>query len=658
LDPKPDLGYVSASPFDMTRYRVFFGLVLGLAALGAGALVSAYFQQPRASRTDFKKDVQPVLSQYCYGCHNAEKHKGGLSLAAFTEASAVRTHPKAWNEVLRKLRDREMPPEGKPQPSDLVRERIAGWIDVELFPIDPAHPDPGRVTIRRLNRAEYNNTIRDLLGVKVRPADDFPVDDTGYGFDNIGDVLSLSPLLLEKYLAAAEKILEAAFADEGCRRRIFIAQPTASTTNQCLSAVLGNFGRRAFRRPVDKVELERLVQFAQRSLQAGESFDRSVRTTLEAILISPHFLFRGELQPEPNNARQVRALDDYALASRLSYFLWSSMPDDELLALAEKGRLRADLETQVRRMLRDPKAQALADNFAGQWLQLRNLKLAAPDPKTFPAFDEDLRTAMGKETELFFNEIVGQDRSIIEFLTADYTFANERLARHYGISGVTGAGFQRISLKDTRRGGVLTHASVLTVTSNPNRTSPVKRGKWVLENLLAQAPPPPPANVPPLGEGKEESASASLRQRMERHRLDPLCASCHAQMDPIGFSLENFDGIGQWRDRDGTFPVESSGQFKTGEHFSGAGELCAVLARQRRAEFVRCLSEKLLTYALGRGLEYYDRPAVEQMANAAARRDFRFSALVLGVVRSVPFQMRRGEAEGPPPELAQSHVRN
>jgi hypothetical protein len=293
--------------------------------------------------------------------------------------------------------------------------------------------------------------------------------------------------------------------------------------------------------------------------------------------------------------------------------------------------------------LRDPKSEALVQNFAGQWLQLRNLKLAAPDPKIFPGFDEALRGAMRTETELFFANIIRQDRPILDFLTADYTFANERLASLYHLPGVSGNEFRKVSLQGTPRRGVLTQASVLTVTSNPTRTSPVKRGKWVLENLLAQPPPPPLPNVPPLSEAKEDVAAATLRQRMERHRQDPICASCHAQMDPIGFSLEHFDGIGAWRDKEGAFAIEDSGELKSGEKFSGAEGLIEILARQKRNNFVRCLTEKLLTYALGRGLEYYDRPAVDGIMKNLARQDYRFSVLVLEVAKSAPFQLRRGE---------------
>jgi hypothetical protein len=323
------------------------------------------------------------------------------------------------------------------------------------------------------------------------------------------------------------------------------------------------------------------------------------------------------------------------------------MPDNELFTHAKDGTLRTDdnLETQVRRMLKDPKAKALVENFAGQWLQIRNLKTVAPEPSTFPTFDEPLRTAMQKETELFFEHILREDRSVFEFLDANYTFVNGRLARHYGLKESDGSEFQRVSLKGTPRGGILTHASILTLTSNPTRTSPVKRGKWVLENLLGTPPPPPPPDVPELKEGKEAALTGTLRQRMEQHRTNPTCASCHARMDPIGFGFENFDGIGAWREKDTEFDIDPSGQLVSGESFQGAADLRAILLKSKRKEFVRCLSEKMLTYALGRGLEYYDKCALEQIAKAMAKNKYRFSSLILGVVKSTPFQMRRGEGE-------------
>jgi len=428
------------------------------------------------------------------------------------------------------------------------------------------------------------------------------------------------------------------------RARIFSSPAAPGKTNEWTRSILGRFAGRAFRRPATEEEISRLAGLVQQRAEQGEPAASAISLGLQAVLVSPHFLFRGEFQRGHGASPGNQPIDEFALASRLSYFLWSSMPDEELFALAEKGKLRHRLEAQVRRMLRDSRSHALVENFGGQWLQTRNLKWIAPDAAAFPGFDEELRAAMAAETEEFFGNLLRQDLSVLEFLNADYSFVNERLARHYGLKGVEGPQFRRVSLAGSPRRGILTQAGILTLTSNPTRTSPVKRGKWVLENLLAQAPPPPPPGVPPLKEDKADVAGASLRQRMERHRSDPMCASCHAQMDPIGFSLENFDGIGAWREQDGSFPIDASGKLPAGEHFEGAEGLRQILAGTRRSQFLRCLSEKLLTYALGRGLEYYDRCAVDQVVRETEKGGCRWSALVLSVVKSAPFQLRRGEA--------------
>jgi hypothetical protein len=744
----------------------------------------------KGGRVSFEQNIEPLLSRYCFDCHGKGKHKGDLALDAYQDVQSILNDRKTWEKVLHNVRAHVMPPEKKLQPPPAERELIANWIESEIFKCDCTHPDPGRVTIRRLNRAEYNNTIRDLVGVKFQPADDFPSDDTGYGFDNIGDVLSMPPILLEKYLAAAEKILDqamvlpdsekgrpkrfAAAALEGTapgeplgggarsltregdihvefnfarpgeyilrakawgeqagpepprmtfslagkelktfdvevvegaaklyevrlavepgkkpfaaayinnyfnakepdsnkrdrnliieyleiveavdgqparlsetQQRIFICRPSPGHELDCARTIIANFAQRAYRRRTTAAEVDRLVKIAELALKDGESFEYGIKLALEAVLVSPHFLFRGEFQPEPGNPNLVYPIDEFALATRLSYFVWSSMPDDELLELAGRGLLRKNLEAEVRRMLKDPKARALVENFAGQWLQTRNLKLVSPDPWQYPEFDEELRVAMQKETELLFEMIMREDRSVIDFIDADYTYINQRLAQHYGIPGVKGEEFQRVSLKDAPRGGVLTHASVLTITSNPTRTSPVKRGKWVLENILGTPPPPPPPDVPELKEGKEAVLSGSLRQRMEQHRAGAICASCHAQMDPIGFGLENFNGLGGWREQDGKFPIDPSGTLPSGQSFKGPADLQKILL-SRKNDFVRCLSEKMLTYALGRGTEYYDKCALEEISKGVAKNKYTFSSLVFEIVKSTPFQMRRGEGE-------------
>jgi hypothetical protein len=407
-------------------------------------------------------------------------------------------------------------------------------------------------------------------------------------------------------------------------------------------ALLQDFSRRAWRRPPQGDELDRLAKLYDLAHANGETFHGSVKHAMKAILVSPSFLFRGGVEADAE--RTPHPVSEFELASRLSYFLWSTAPDNELLDLAERNELRRNLDAQVTRMLASPKSQAFVDNFAGQWLQFRNLDAAHPDGKMFEKqYDDRIRDAMKRETQLFFQAILKEDRSLLDVLTADYTFLNERLATHYGIDGVTGENFRRVSLKDTPRRGVLTHGSVLTLTSNPTRTSPVKRGKWVLQNLLGTEPPPPPPDVPPLvQEGKE--LTGTLRQRLEQHREDPACSSCHAPMDPIGFGLENFDAIGRWRDKDGKLPIDPSSQFVGGQQFTGAVELTELLAKTRRNDFFRAVTENALTFALGRGVEPFDQPAVDAIVDELRKNDGKLSSLIVGVVKSVPFQMQRGNA--------------
>ncbi len=449
--------------------------------------------------------------------------------------------------------------------------------------------------------------------------------------------------LIIDYLEVVEPIGPQSLPES--HRRIFIRQPTPGTGDEAARVIIRHFARRAYRRPLTTGETERLLRIFQMVRRDGETFESAIKVTLEAVLVSPHFLFRGEMQSHPDDPKSVHSVDDYALASRLSYFLWSTMPDEELFALADRGKLRSNLDRQIQRMLVDRKARALVKNFAGQWLQIRNLAAVTPDKATFPDFDEDLRAAMAEETERFFDCIMREDRSVLEFIGADYTFLNERLARHYGIKGVTGKDFQLVRLQNGERGGLLTQAGILTVTSTPTRTSPVKRGKWVLENILGAPPPPPPPDVPVFKEGKGAALTGTMRQRMEKHRADPACASCHARMDPIGFGFENFDAIGAWRAKEGEFAIDPSGKLFTGESFNGPAELKTLLLNEKRDQFVRCLSEKLLTFALGRGLEHYDKCAVDQIVKDLARDQYKFSSLISEIAHSVPFQMRRGEAQ-------------
>jgi hypothetical protein len=639
--------------FRVPRLALVCPLAVALLALGFAG-IQAVSQTPDAKKTEpaktnpaekvvFVKDILPLLKKYCTRCHGGDQPKADLALDIYKDESSVLKRREVWDRVLHMVRSREMPPAGKPKPSDQDIERITGWIEHQFGKIDCTKDrDPGRLGIRRLNRAEYKNTIRDLVGIEFKAVDDFPSDDVGYGFDNIGDLLSVSPLLLEKYMEASEKIVEQAFKSSGTRKRIIICEPKDKKEQaDCARKILGKFASRAYRRPVTDKELERLARFVELAQKKGDDFEAGIQLAVRAILASPHFLFRIEIDKEPNNPKAIHPVSEFELATRLSYFLWSSMPDDELFEQAGKGTLRKNLDTQVKRMLADAKSRALVDNFAGQWLQTRNLMSATPDPSIFPKFDGALRKAMVQETELFIEAIIKEDRSILDFLDGDFTFVNERLAKHYGIKDIKGKDFKKVTLGD-ERGGILTHASILTVTSNPTRTSPVKRGKWILENILGTPPPPPPPDAGELSEEKEVVLSGTLRQRMEMHRAKPTCATCHQRMDPLGFGLENFDGIGAWRDKDGKFPIDSSGTLPGGKTFKGPKELRAIL-KAKAPDFRRCLSEKMLTYALGRGLETYDKCAVDDICSALVKHDDQFSSLVIAVVKSEPFQLRRGK---------------
>jgi hypothetical protein len=657
------------------RYGILLVLTLapGLEAADVAKPDAAAKKPEKASYT---KQIAPLVAKYCVGCHGGNKPKAGLALDTFKDDASILKKRAVWEKVAMKLRTRQMPPRRRAQPTDAERGQITSWLDAELGTVDcNLKRDPGRVTIRRLNRAEYNNTIRDLVGVTFQPAAEFPADDVGYGFDNIGDVLSLPPLLAEKYLSAAEKIIAAAFKSPKLRKRILGAGASAKPNDKKDAArkVIAEFARRAFRRPVKAEEVKRFLTLVELAEKKGDATEQGIQLALQAILVSPHFLFRIETDKELNNpdgpkkatgpvilalpspfsgpvilevpsaySYAIHPITEYELATRLSFFLWSSMPDEELFQQAAKGTLHKNIEAQVRRMLKDAKARALVENFAGQWLQLRNLQTVAPDPGVYPAFDDKLRHAMLTETELFFAAIMREDRSVLDFLDARFTFVNERLARHYGIDGIKGEQFRKIDLKDGARGGVLTQASILTLTSNPTRTSPVKRGKWILENILGTPPSPPPPDAGELSEDKEVVESGSLRKRMEMHRAKPRCAVCHESMDPLGFGFENFDGIGAWRTKDGKFDIDPSGALPGGQSFKGPAELKKIL-KGRQKDFCRCLGEKMLTYALGRGLEWYDKCAVDDVIRALAKEQYKFSALVIAIAKSEPFQLRRGK---------------
>lgn len=827
-------------------------LLLSL-SLGLSAASSFAADDSAALANRFTGEAVPFLKKHCVECHGATEPKADLSLVGDVDAKSLVTRRGVWENVVDMVETGQMPPKEVAKPDPVEVDKFLTLVKAIFDDADRhAKPDPGRVTVRRLNRVEYNNTIHDLVGVDFNPAEDFPSDDIGHGFDNIGDVLTLSPVLMERYLSAAESIVNRAIVpnppkpsdrgmgarylepagrgvsekkwrgistkpndnpvftgplhtkyslpDDGeynfklnCyaettsdapvylailisgknvpgavgddevkklsglalsnlrpfavlktievtarsadksqhinvrvpptkgldRMAVAIVKPAAApireraadqpadatdpdrgdpqvtlyvdyfgmegpldgrpATHRRLLAcdqsqskaeqsreVLNRFVSRAYRRPATPDEVDRLVMMTTQAQNDGLNWDGAMQRAIMATLVSPKFLFRLELNdraPAPSKQDGVATvpLDEYQLASRLSYFLWSTMPDDELFDLASRGELTKNLDAQVKRMLVSPRAKSLVDNFAMQWLQLKRLKTVAPDPKMFPSFNDQLRNAMTKETEMFFEAIIREDRSILDMLDADFTYLNEQLARHYGIADTAGnwigqkaerpggqqisrREFVKVSLPSKMRGGLLTQASVLTVTSNPTRTSPVKRGRWVLEQILGAPPPPPPPNVPELAEGDKAQLTGSLRQRMEQHRANPACANCHAKMDPIGFAFENYDAIGAFRTKDGEFAIETAGVLPDGKAFQGPGELKTILM-EKRHQFTRCLTEKLMIYALGRGLEYYDRRPVMQIQDALAKQDYKFSALVAEIVKSEPFRLRRATEE-------------
>ena len=808
-------------------------LVLLLAIVFAGTPGSA--QAPVAASLASSPHAA-VVTMYCVTCHNDRARTGELSLE-HTDLANVAGSAAMWEKAIRKVRAGMMPPVGAPRPDAATLDAFATYLETSIDRAAAASPRPGRTALHRLNRAEYANAIRDLLALDIDSAALLPPDDESSGFDNIADVLTVSPSLMERYLSASWNISRMAMGntaitpstatyrvrpdlsqdqhidglppgtrgglvvehpfpvdgeyviklrlwrntfdlmrgmedpheieiamdgvrlqavtvggrddfnrmaenpgtfgadldrrltvrlpvkagthkiwattvlkshaprddlikpflrttvdgldimgdpsvdrvtvegpfkatgsgDTASRRKILSCRPAnASQESACAQKILSALARQAYRKPVDGTTMGVLMDFYKRGRETGPSigsgqapagagqaaFERGIESALQFVLASPEFLFRVE--PDPSRALasvasanpaagsgSVYRLGDAAIASRLSFFLWSSLPDEALLQAAEQGKLKqpAVLEQQVRRMLADPKSNTLIDNFAEQWLHLRNLKNSNPDLVAFPDFDDNLRQAMKEETELFFESILREDRSVMDLLNADYTFVNERLARHYGIPDVYGSRFRRVPVTNDARRGLLGQASILTVTSYPNRTSPVERGKWILTNLLGVPPQPPPPNVPPLPDNGTDGRVLSLRERMEKHRSSPVCAGCHRVMDPIGFSLENFDGIGRWRDQDEGQKIDASGTLFTGASLDGVVALRREIAK-RPEVFVGVITEKILTYALGRGLEYYDMPAVRKIVHDARSTNYKFSSIVLGVARSVPFQMK------------------
>jgi hypothetical protein len=624
-----------------------------------------------------------LLRQHCGGCHCDGGVEGGIDLDALLSGAAAgppaagSDEQKSWVAVWRNLQAETMPPADEERPTPDERQTLVSFVLGNLLGVDPQRPDPGHVVLRRLNRVEYGNTIRDLTGFRENVTDDLPPDDTGYGFDTIGDVLSLSPLLLEKYLDIAGRVADQVVAEatagrtttgyEGPSSRLFTMglppqEPAARPAHR--RSTLRSIADRAYRRPVDDTTLDRLAAVAEAvETSAGGSFEAGVGAALTAILASPRFLFRFE-ESDPTAVSAgpgaVVPIDEYSLATRLSYFLWSTMPDEELVRAAGKGRLRQELRSQVERMVADPRSDALVGNFVGQWLQTRDVESKAVDVEGIyrsrgrgwwrmaRLFDWDVREAMRLETELLFARVLRERLPATDMLLAKQTFLNEPLARFYGIPEIKGNEMRLVDLPaDSGRGGLLTHGSLLLVTSNPNRTSPVKRGLFILDNLLATPPPPPPPDVPPLEQAAAGgSADATMRELMERHRSDPGCAACHARMDPLGLALEDYDAVGRFRSGEEAAGIDTSGRLMTGEQFADQAELAALIAGPRRQDFHRCLAEKMLTYAIGRGLEYSDAPAVD-IITESLEADGRLIDVVHGVVASVPFQMRRADAAHP-----------
>ena len=830
------------------RLLTLGGLTVAVTAAVSGALagspgpLAAWTVLPTSSAQQ-----SALLDEYCVTCHNEARLEAGRVPVAFESLDMANPGADAelWENVVRKVRAGVMPPAGRLRPDVATFEGFVSRVETGLDTAAGVRPNPGRVeAFHRLNRAEYRNSVRDLLHLDIDVGELLPADDASYGFDNIAGVLRFSPTLMERYLIAAKKVSRMAvgtpppfpnfdvfrIADDlpqddrldelpfgtrggtlihynfptdgeytirvklarqvgaadrnipnfyqpqqleisldgmqletftlpasvasadpderrgysrnrttldeewavrfkakagprevvatfinsepalletliepylsphpsggeqwGSRRgayvrtveisgpfpvsetppvsrasatasadetpshrRIFVCRPAdPSQEAGCASTILSALARRAYRRPVTDADVAGLLSFYEEGRAEG-GFESGIEMAVRRLLVSPEFLFRTESDPANIAPDTNYRISDLELASRLSFFLWSSIPDDELLDLASSGSLRqpAVLEQQTRRMLADPRSHAMVDNFVGQWLLLRNIPALLPDPYKDPDFDESLRRALHRETELFFESIMREDRSVVELLNADYTFLNQRLAKHYGLPFVRGDHFRRVTLPEgSMRGGLLGHGSILSVTSQPDRTSPVLRGKWILENILGVSPPDPPPNVPELEEKETVVTALTMRERMEAHRANPACAACHRMMDPLGLALENFDQAGRWRiveesfdSRSASFaPIDPSGVLPDGTTFAGALELRSVLV-SRSDRFVATMTEKLLTYALGRGLEFYDMPAVRTITSQAARNDHHFSSLVLGVVNSMPFQMRRSES--------------
>ncbi|HUF62332.1 MAG TPA: DUF1592 domain-containing protein [Verrucomicrobiales bacterium] len=591
----------------------------------------------------FADTIRPHLESYCLDCHGPEQQKGKVNLGAVADFDAVLRDPGLWDRVLIQLGDGEMPPEDEPQPSQAERQNLIGWIGEALhIAANPDKPDPGRITARRLNRREYNHTVRDLFGVSVQPAGNFPLDGSGgEGFDNAADTLFLPPVLMEGYFAAADAVLEELFSKPDLAGQALSPAPDeAQPPAEALQTIVERYGQLAFRGPVPGEELNRIAALGHQALEEGQPFEEALRRSLKAFLLSPRFLFRIE---EDHDSEEPWRISDWELATRLSYFLWSSMPDQRIFELAGTQQLSRPevLAAEVERMLADPRAGTLAEHFAGQWLHFEKITSTAnPDAGKFKELTPRIREAMYEESRLFFDDLLRNNGRLLDILDADYAYLNGSLASFYGISGVEGRDFQKVQLPDRRRGGVLGMGSILTATSLPLRTSPVLRGKWILEEILGTPPPPPPPLVDSLPDDDRNRKGLTLRQQLELHRAQAECAGCHQRMDPLGFGLENFDPIGRWRDELRGDPIDASGELPSGVAFTGPEELKDILLEQKEA-FARNLSERMLGYALGRGIEYFDRPAVDELVRTLSETEFRSLPFIQAIAASYPFQHRR-----------------
>ena len=628
-------------------------IILSLAFFG-----SAFCAEPAAN---FAKDIRPLLESHCMKCHGAEKQKGGVNFAVLTDDISVLRQRKMWHHAITQVKLKEMPPEESKELTPDQRDMLLAWMNIVCDVNSGAVADAGPTLIRRLTRTQYNLTIRDLVGVTFDGAQEIgmPEDEGVTNFDNTAAALNLPPALLEKYFAAADKILDKLF-DTG-EAADPLAKPGSKMNKKAWEALcaakpgkdlperdaakkmITRFAQRAYRRPVTDAEVSRLLGFYDKAVAKGGAFENGVRAMMKPVLVSPNFLFRLEQDRAPQSDEKSSRVSDHELATRLSYFIWSSMPDDALFALADQGKLSdpAVLQSEIKRMLADPKAHALTDNFAAQWLQLKKLAAARPSTEFFPTFKEPLKKAMLEETSMFFDKLREDDRSILELLDADYTYCNKELAKHYKLSGVDSDKMQRVALKpEDHRGGLLGMASILAMTSHTSRTSPTLRGRWILDVIFGTPPPPPPPDAGQIKEDKKNKEPKSFREQLAMHATSANCAGCHRKMDPLGFALDSFDAIGQWRDDAGGKPIDTSGELPTGEKFKGPDELKKIVLK-RKDEFVRNMTEKMLIYALGRDLDYFDDGPVAQIQSALEKNDHKFSVLVSGIVNSFEFRNRR-----------------